>query len=136
MKIAEQHKVNEELHRLSFENENNDQNVVQPGVYPLLQEKYLFDNDKKWSFGILYVPYYSGTSYTVLRQSGYPTEPEVYSNVENQTNFEAQLTYSILSDLKIFLMQAIHPLMKTQGMKFINEQPVMNMIRVVSIPQV
>lgn len=98
LKIAEQHKVNEELHRLSFENENNDQNVV----YPLLQEKYLFDNDKKWSFGILYVPYYSGTSYTVLRQSGYPTEPEVYSNVENQTNFEAQLTYSILSDLKIF----------------------------------
>lgn len=102
MKIAEQQIVNEELQRISFNDENIELNAIQPGLNPKGIDKILLSNNKKWSFGILYVPYYSGTTYSVIRQSGYPPEPEVYSNVINQINFEAQLTYSVLSEMKIF----------------------------------
>jgi hypothetical protein len=47
---------------------------------------------KQWSFGVLYVPYYSGTVYRVYNYQ-YPSNPDIYSVSENKTDLEAELTY-------------------------------------------
>jgi len=61
------------------------------------------EENKHWSFGVLYVPYYSGTIYRVVRSS-YPYYPlETYGYAINETNMEAQLTYEILSCIRLTL---------------------------------
>ncbi len=47
------------------------------------------DGLKKWSFGVLYVPYYSGT---VFNRDVYSNH-DIYSVSENKTDLEAELTY-------------------------------------------
>ncbi len=58
-------------------------------------------NIKHWSFGVLYVPYYSGTIYRFFDRT-YPPDPSFYSTSENTTDLEAELTYGI-SDLRLVL---------------------------------
>jgi hypothetical protein len=57
---------------------------------------------KKWSFGILYVPYFSGTNYRVVTiDNGYnPPSIYIYNIVNNETNMEAQLSYGITPELR------------------------------------
>ena len=54
----------------------------------------------KWSFGVLYVPYYTGNVYTVYRNGNNPPEPNIYTYVENQISLEAQLAYAITPELR------------------------------------
>lgn len=46
---------------------------------------------KNWSFGVLYVPYYSGTTYDLMQNS--TSDPGLYSISENKTELEAELAY-------------------------------------------
>jgi hypothetical protein len=103
IKINDKRVVNAELQRLSLQPAGDQQIEIQPGVYPpsvnLLKLK---RQTNKWSFGVLYVPYYSGTTYRVIRNNGNPpNDPEIYTVVDNQVNLEAQLAYGITPELKI-----------------------------------
>ncbi len=53
------------------------------------------ENLKDWSFGVLYVPYYSGTVYRLFESQSYPSDPTLYSLSENKTDLEAELTYGV-----------------------------------------
>jgi hypothetical protein len=64
--------------------------VIKPGT-----------NFNKWSFGVLYIPYFSGNIYRML-YTGSSTYPyDLYSNSINQINLEAQLAYAVLPQLRI-----------------------------------
>ncbi len=56
----------------------------------------------KWSFGVLYVPYYSGKVYEVINNSNYQY-PTVNNYSVNSTNMEAQLTYAANRKLRLSL---------------------------------
>ncbi len=104
VKIKEQQEVNEELKRLSLTpvKEVEIEKNIKPEKFeftPLFKIK----DYKKWSFGILYVPYNSGKVYNVSRNSSYQTDPSVYYSIESELNMEAQLTYGITQDLRIIL---------------------------------
>jgi hypothetical protein len=55
---------------------------------------------KKWSFGILLIPYYSGTIYTVIPPSErYPPEVITIGNSDNELNMQGQLSFRIVSKI-------------------------------------
>jgi hypothetical protein len=102
-KIKNEQKLKAELSRVELE-----KNQVQVSEVALenitIQPSQSFRNVKnnynKWSFGVLYVPYFSGNIYRMIYtgSSSYPYE--LYSNAINQTNLEAQLSYAILPQLR------------------------------------
>lgn len=99
--ITKQQKINEELKQISFDPEVNQPVVIQNENYPdksieMNVNKKTFN---KWSFGVLYVPFYSGKTYVLLDLS-YSRYPQVYSEIVNKINLEAQLAYSITPVLK------------------------------------
>jgi hypothetical protein len=103
IKINDQRVVNSELRRLSLQQGDEAQVELQPSVYPpMIIPTHLKIQTYKWSFGVLYVPYYTGTIYRVIRNSSYPPDdPDIYGMVDNQVNLEAQLAYGITPELKI-----------------------------------
>jgi len=101
VKINNQRAVDQELQRLSLQSTNIDQSPPQPNMYPpAIVSPIGKSQTNKWSFGVLYVPYYSGNVYTVIRSTNYPPDPEIYTFIENQTNLEAQLAYAITPELR------------------------------------
>jgi hypothetical protein len=58
---------------------------------------------KKWSFGVLYIPYYSGRIYTVIRSTSPVYPPDTYGYADNETNMEAQLAYSVDQSARLTL---------------------------------
>lgn len=62
------------------------------------------EENRNWSFGVLYVPYYSGTKY-VINYYNYnpPSTPVTYAFAEFETNLEGQLSYGIGSSLRVTL---------------------------------
>lgn len=60
------------------------------------------EQNKKWSFGVLYVPYYSGTIY-VLSQSSSEYPPDTYSYGISETNMEGQFSYGIDPTVRVTL---------------------------------
>jgi hypothetical protein len=100
IKINNQRVVDQELQRLSLQPTNIDQSV-QPNSYPpAIVSPIGKSQTNKWSFGVLYVPYFSGDVYTVYRNGNYPPDPDIYTFIENQINLEAQLAYAITPGLK------------------------------------
>ena len=98
-KIEEELIVKEELARLST-NENNDQTEMTTNV---LIGKNTLEN-RNWSFGVLYIPYYSGTKYVINYNNYYPpSTPVTYSIADFETNLEGQLSYGIVSGLRVTL---------------------------------
>lgn len=55
----------------------------------------------KWSFGVLYVPYYTSRNF-YISNSGV-SQINVYRYLENQANLEAQLAYALLPQFRITL---------------------------------
>lgn len=101
VKINNQRAVDQELQRLSLQSTNIDQSAPMPNSYPpAIVSPIGKSQTNKWSFGVLYVPYYSGNVYTVIRNGNNPPDPEIYTFIENQTNLEAQLAYGITPALR------------------------------------
>ena len=98
IKINDQKVVNAELQTLLIQSDANEQTQVQPSGWPHLNKNQF----NKWSFGVLYVPYYTGTIYRVIRNNGYPPDdPDIFAVVDNQVDLEAQIAYGITPELKI-----------------------------------
>ena len=56
---------------------NIDQSAPLPNNYPpAIVSPIGKSQTNKWSFGVLYVPYYSGNVYTVIRSTNYPPDPK------------------------------------------------------------
>ena len=55
---------------------------------------------KKWSFGVLYVPYNSVLVYS-LEESYYQSQPSIFGRVVNETNMEVQLSYAVMDILRL-----------------------------------
>lgn len=64
--------------------------VIKPGT-----------NINKWSFGVLYIPYFSGNIYKMYYTGASQYPYDLYSNSINQINLEAQLAYAVLPQLRI-----------------------------------
>jgi len=90
--------VKEELARLSAL-ENYDQTETTTNA---LKTKKTLEN-RNWSFGILYVPYYSGIKYGIDYSYDPYSRPTTYSFTDFETNLEGQISYGIVSDLRITL---------------------------------
>lgn len=98
-KREEEFVIKEELARLS-EQENNYQSET---TSELLIVNKTVENGN-WSFGVLYIPYYSGTKYVINYNSPYPpSTPVTYSIADFETNLEGQLSYGIVSGLRVTL---------------------------------
>jgi hypothetical protein len=50
--------------------------------------------NNRWSFGVLYVPYYSGKIYSIEQSSYSSSGYSVYTTSDNETNMEAQLSFA------------------------------------------
>jgi len=101
IKINDQRAIDQELQRLSLQSTLNDPPAPQTYSYPpAIVSPFGKRQTNKWSFGVLYVPYYSGNTYTVIRRTNYPPDPEIYSFVQNQINMETQLAFGITPELK------------------------------------
>lgn len=97
-RIKEDQNLKEELNRLSSVTVKENPGANQTGkseIFPVISNM----GYKKWSFGILYVPYYSGSIYRVLSNTNYP--PTVYGFSKNQVNMEAQLTYALAENDRV-----------------------------------
>ena len=103
-KIAEEQLVQQELLKLSAVS-NSDQigeaDSTELAEYFEYQKPFQM---KKWSFGVLLIPYYSGRVYSVIQYYG-QNPPEVYINsfAENEINMQGQLSYGILSNIMVTL---------------------------------
>ncbi len=100
-KLREEQIIKEELNRVSFtpvKEEKTEPNHTTPAIEykPVIKNK----DYKKWSFGVLYVPYFSGSVYNVISGTSYQQEPYVYEYSNNQINLEAQLAYAIAPQVR------------------------------------
>jgi len=100
-KINNQLKVDQELQRVKLRLKHTDKSTGQTYEFPEAIISAVEKNqNNKWSFGVLYVPYFSGNVYTVYRNGNNPPEPTIYAFVENQISLEAQLAYGITPELR------------------------------------
>lgn len=90
--------IKEELARLS--SKDNYGQVETKNNVQIVKKKV---ENKNWSFGLLYVPYYSGIKYSINNTNYPPSPPETYSYSESETNLEGQLSYGFTSDLRVTL---------------------------------
>ncbi len=99
-KIKEDQEIKKEMDRLANVSTKNDSRIDSTGkvIYNPVTK---FSENKKWSFGILYVPYYSGSIYQVYDNGGSPPNPIIYVNANNQVNMEAQLAYGITENVRL-----------------------------------
>ncbi len=59
---------------------------------------------KKWSFGVLLIPYYSGTTYRVIHSfERYPPKVITTGNSDNEINMQCQLSFRIVSKIMLTL---------------------------------
>ena len=101
-KINKEQELADELKRINLTRQSiqPEQEIVKEviEVKPFVKNKIY----NKWSFGVLYVPYYSGNTYTIIENNSYPYySSDVYSFSTNQTNLEAQLSYALEPELRI-----------------------------------
>lgn len=91
--------VQKELERLA---------LVSSGVQNENRNDYVIihtDNQKslkQWSFGVLLIPYYSGTRYRVIHYIGqYPPQVTTLSYADNEINMESQLSFGVTSNVRL-----------------------------------
>jgi len=102
------HNRNEEIVKVSnveFADEKPVSVTDEDGVLNISSELYCKKDFKKWSFGVLYIPYYSGKiykyEYSYNSWQPYPYYPiSIYSFADNQTNMEAQITFAPMKQLR------------------------------------
>jgi len=91
--------IEKELARLSAL-ENNDLTMTTTNAANVKETV----ENRNWSFGVLYIPYYSGTKYVINYNNYYPpSNPVTYSFADFETNLEGQLSYGIISGLRVTL---------------------------------
>lgn len=102
--LIEQQEINNELSRLSLVpvEEEVTEAIAQPITIEFTPER-KNKNYKKWSFGVLLIPYSSSATYKVIRTNTNPPDPIIYNYQENKINLEAQLSYGIIRNLRITL---------------------------------
>lgn len=99
--------VKAELSRVDLTKKTEVKNVsiVKDGIdeIEITNTEFSFSNEmkNKWSFGVLYVPYYSGRTYEMYQNSNYPYQYDLYGFAVNSTSLEAQLAYAIIPELKV-----------------------------------
>ena len=97
-KIQKENVVREEELRLSKTlSSDSIQHVIEATKIISKKEQTKYN---RWSFGILYVPYYSGTIYTIIQGSSY-SYPNIYNTSNNETNMEAQFTFAVANECKL-----------------------------------
>lgn len=101
-KIAEEQLVQRELAKLTAAS-NSEQfgKVDNTGLTGYFESQKPFQM-KTWSFGVLLIPYYSGTRYRVIHYIGqYPPQVITQSYAENEINMESQLSFGITPNIKL-----------------------------------
>lgn len=99
-KLLLQKRIDDEITKLS--------EVSAPGVdiqisdteHPLPETSFSRKLSNRWAFGVLYVPYYSGQVYEVIR-SNHSFQPQIstFGYVINEISLEAQLAYAITQNI-------------------------------------
>jgi hypothetical protein len=97
IKVSEQNKINEELKRESMKMFDGLETAEQTA--PVNAANTGSNDFNRWSFGVLYVPYFSGNVYKTVKNTF--NEPMIYSYSESRTDLEAQLAYGITPEFKI-----------------------------------
>jgi hypothetical protein len=97
--IKKEQMIKEEQERLAeyLKNDQTEMPNSQMSNFIRVQEE---ENYKKWSFGVLYIPYFSGTIYRVTRSSDPYYYPGTYGYGNNETNMEAQFSYGITAQVR------------------------------------
>ena len=102
VKINNQRAVDQELQRLSLQPTNIDQSATLPNSYPpAIVSPIGKGQTNKWSFGVLYVPYYSGSVYSIIYTGSNPYNYDLYVTGVNQINLEAQVAYAVIPQLRL-----------------------------------
>ncbi|HCY77418.1 MAG TPA: hypothetical protein DHV28_15990 [Ignavibacteriales bacterium] len=100
-KINDQRAIDQELQRVKLRLKHIDKSSGQTYEFPeAIISPVDQSQNNKWSFGVLYVPYYSGNIYKVYRNGYNPDDPEIYTFIENLINLEVQLAYGITPALR------------------------------------
>ncbi len=104
-RLDKEKKASDELKRLSLIKEGHRKKIIDQNDVKILEvsDKKISPIENDWSFGVLYVPYYSGNYYTVIRKSYPEDDLDTYINSRNETNMEAQLTYLLIKNLRVTL---------------------------------
>lgn len=103
-KLEKEKQANDELKRLSLQKEKvreespDQQNKEIETVTVYKKEINL--EEKDWSFGVLYVPYYSGKIYGVYSYYEPNYDPSPHSFTNSSLNMEAQFSYKIFRNLR------------------------------------
>lgn len=86
--------IQEELSKLSPDSENTRPDITKDIRLTKIIKNQHQAVDNNWSFGILLIPYYSGTLYRVVYGSGYyPQQITTLSYTNNEMNMEGQLSF-------------------------------------------
>ena len=65
-------------------------------------DKQILNLDRKWSFGILLIPYYSGTIYNLSYNNSYPPySVSTYGYSNNEINMEGQFSYGVSPNTRL-----------------------------------
>ena len=102
-RLDKEKQASDELKRLSMIKEKNTDQKDRVIEIEEVFDKKISPIENDWSFGVLYVPYYSGNYYTVIRKSYPEDDLDTYINSRNETNMEAQLTYLLIKNLRVTL---------------------------------
>jgi len=104
-KLKQDEYLKAELDRINLQKQKQIQVVKeQPQTIVVQQSDFQlpFENQfNKWSFGVLYVPYFSGYLYQIVQTGSNPYYYEMYGSAINQTNLEAQLAYAVMPNLRL-----------------------------------
>ncbi|MBK6913735.1 MAG: hypothetical protein IPH11_08700 [Ignavibacteriales bacterium] len=102
-RLDNERQASDELKRLSMIKEKNTDQKDRVIEIEEVFDKKISPIENDWSFGVLYVPYYSGNYYTVIRKVQPDDYLYTYINSRNETNMEAQLTYLLIKNLRVTL---------------------------------
>lgn len=100
-KLAEEQLVQQELLKMSVVSSTGQSDISSS---PQLIEYQKPFEMKKWSFGILLIPYFSGTTYDVVYYSGsYPPDFTTIGYANSEINMQGQLAYYVGSNFMLTL---------------------------------
>jgi hypothetical protein len=99
--ITDNEMIQQDLLKLSVVSGNEQTGVIGSNQLTNLSKQFEM---KKWSFGVLFIPYYSGRIYEIIYYSGsYPPEFYTGSFATNEINMQGQLAYAPASNFMLTL---------------------------------
>lgn len=104
-RLEKEKQANDELKRLSMikdehPEETADSEDKEIEIEEVIKRK-ISANENDWSFGVLYVPYYSGKIYGIYIYYNPADDPQTYFSTNSSLNMEAQLSYKIVKNFRI-----------------------------------